>query len=41
MSRSTKKGYYVADHLMKKILAMYEKNEKGHKDLVEIFHNIP
>lgn len=28
MSRSTKKGYYVADHLMKKIEAMNEKNEK-------------
>jgi small subunit ribosomal protein S19 len=28
MSRSTKKGYYVADHLMKKILAMNEKNER-------------
>ena len=28
MSRSTKKGFYVADHLMKKIEAMNEKNEK-------------
>ncbi len=28
MSRSTKKGYYVADHLMSKIVAMNEKNEK-------------
>ncbi|MHB1483306.1 MAG: 30S ribosomal protein S19 [Saccharofermentanales bacterium] len=28
MSRSTKKGYFVADHLMKKIEAMNEKNEK-------------
>lgn len=28
MSRSTKKGFYVADHLMKKIDAMNEKNEK-------------
>ena len=28
MSRSTKKGYYAADHLMKKIAAMNEKNEK-------------
>lgn len=28
MSRSTKKGYYVADHLMKKIVAMNEKNER-------------
>ena len=28
MSRSTKKGYFVADHLMKKIVAMNEKNEK-------------
>lgn len=28
MSRSTKKGYYVADHLMKKIEMMNEKNEK-------------
>lgn len=28
MSRSTKKGYYVADHLMKKIIAMNEKNER-------------
>lgn len=29
MSRSTKKGYFVADHLMKKIEAMNEKNEKS------------
>ena len=28
MSRSTKKGYFVADHLMKKIEAMNAKNEK-------------
>ncbi|MHB8962610.1 MAG: 30S ribosomal protein S19 [Saccharofermentanales bacterium] len=28
MSRSTKKGYFVADHLMKKIEAMNDKNEK-------------
>ncbi len=28
MSRSTKKGYFVADHLMKKIDAMNAKNEK-------------
>jgi len=28
MSRSTKKGYFVADHLMKKIEAMNVKNEK-------------
>ncbi len=28
MSRSTKKGFFVADHLMKKIVAMNEKNEK-------------
>jgi len=28
MSRSTKKGYFVADHLMSKIVAMNEKNEK-------------
>jgi len=28
MSRSTKKGFYVADHLMKKIEAMNEKSEK-------------
>ena len=28
MSRSTKKGYFVADSLMKKIEAMNEKNEK-------------
>jgi small subunit ribosomal protein S19 len=28
MSRSTKKGFFVADHLMKKIQAMNEKNEK-------------
>lgn len=28
MSRSTKKGFYIADHLMKKIEAMNEKNEK-------------
>lgn len=28
MSRSVKKGPYVADHLMKKIDAMNEKNEK-------------
>lgn len=29
MSRSTKKGYFVADHLMKKINALNEKNEKS------------
>ncbi len=29
MSRSTKKGYFVADHLMKKIEALNEKNEKS------------
>lgn len=29
MSRSTKKGYFVADHLMKKIDALNEKNEKS------------
>lgn len=29
MSRSTKKGYFVADHLMKKIEAMNDKNEKN------------
>ncbi|MBP1757155.1 MAG: rpsS [Firmicutes bacterium] len=28
MSRSTKKGYFVAESLMKKIEAMNEKNEK-------------
>ncbi len=28
MSRSTKKGYFVADHLMKKIETMNAKNEK-------------
>jgi small subunit ribosomal protein S19 len=28
MSRSTKKGYFVAESLMKKIAAMNEKNEK-------------
>lgn len=28
MSRSTKKGYFVADHLMKKIEAMNANNEK-------------
>ena len=28
MSRSRKKGYFVADHLMKKIEAMNAKNEK-------------
>lgn len=28
MSRSTKKGYFVADHLIKKIRAMNETNEK-------------
>ncbi len=28
MSRSTKKGYFVADHLMKKIESMNERNEK-------------
>ncbi len=28
MSRSTKKGFYVADHLMKRIAAMNAKNEK-------------
>ncbi|MHB1454335.1 MAG: 30S ribosomal protein S19 [Saccharofermentanales bacterium] len=28
MSRSTKKGYFVADHLMKKIEAMNDTNEK-------------
>lgn len=28
MSRSTKKGYFVAEHLMKKIEAMNDTNEK-------------
>ncbi len=28
MSRSTKKGYYIADHLMKKVSAMNDTNQK-------------
>ena len=41
MSRSTKKGPYVADSLMKKVEAMNEAGKKSRQDLEPLLHHLP